>query len=77
MIDTLWIWNDYLLPMLILQKPDLFTIPVATMSMFSEYTKQWDLGMAALAMGIIPILVFFLLLQKQVVEGITAGSIKT
>lgn len=77
MIDTLWIWNDYLLPMLILQAPHLHTIPVATMSLFSEYTKQWDLGMAALAMGILPVLVFFLLLQKQIVEGITAGAIKT
>lgn len=75
-LNTLAIWNDYLLPSLILQKPDLRTIPLATFSFFSEYTKQWDLALPALVLGITPIIVFFLFLQRYIVEGIAAGSVK-
>lgn len=76
-LNTLWIWNDYLLPLLVLQDPDLRTIPLATSSFFAQYTKQWDMGLAALVMGgIAPIVVFFLFLQKHIIKGIAAGSIK-
>ena len=75
-LNTLAIWNDYLLPSLILQKPDLRTIPLATFSFFSEYTKQWDLALPALVLGITPVIVFFLFLQRYIVEGIAAGSVK-
>lgn len=76
MLNSLWIWNDYLLPSLVLHKPQLQTIPLATYSFFGQYTKQWDLAMAALALGIAPIIVFFLALQKHIIVGITAGSVK-
>ncbi|PTX47114.1 raffinose/stachyose/melibiose transport system permease protein [Melghirimyces profundicolus] len=76
MIDTLWIWNDFLLPLLILQKPEVHTIPLAVMSLFSEYLKQWDLALAALVLCILPMFVFFKFLQKHILEGITAGSVK-
>ncbi|WP_163537564.1 carbohydrate ABC transporter permease [Gracilibacillus sp. YIM 98692] len=75
-LNTLWIWNDYLLPLLVLQDPELRTIPLATSSFFAQYTKQWDMGLAALVMGIAPIIVFFLFLQKHIIKGIAAGSIK-
>ncbi|MFN7251564.1 MAG: carbohydrate ABC transporter permease [Anaerobacillus sp.] len=75
-LNTLWIWNDYLLPMLVLQDPDLRTIPLAASSFFAQYTKQWDMGLAALMLGIMPIIVFFLFLQKHIIKGIASGSIK-
>lgn len=75
-LNTLWIWNDYLLPLLVLQDAELKTIPLATSSFFAQYTKQWDMGLAALVMGIAPIIVFFLFLQKHIIKGIAAGSIK-
>jgi raffinose/stachyose/melibiose transport system permease protein len=75
-LNTLWIWNDYLLPSLILNNPDLRTIPLSTYSFFGQYTKQWDLGLAALVLGVLPIVLFFLFLQKHIIEGITAGSVK-
>ncbi|MBD8070623.1 carbohydrate ABC transporter permease [Bacillus sp. PS06] len=75
-LNTLWIWNDFLLPMLVLQDADLRTIPLATSSFFAQYTKQWDMGLAALVLGITPVIIFFLFLQKHIIKGIAAGSIK-
>ena len=51
-LNTLWIWNDYLLPSLILQSPIMRTIPIATFAFFGQYTKQWDLALPALVLGI-------------------------
>jgi raffinose/stachyose/melibiose transport system permease protein len=76
LLNSLWIWNDFLLPSLILSSKTLQTIPLATYSFFGQYTKQWDMALAALVMGVLPIIVLFLAMQKQIVEGITAGSVK-
>lgn len=75
-LNTLWIWNDYLLPLLVLQDAELRTIPLAASSFFAQYTKQWDMGLAALVLAITPIIIFFLFLQKHIIKGIASGSIK-
>ncbi|SDG04902.1 carbohydrate ABC transporter membrane protein 2, CUT1 family [Fontibacillus panacisegetis] len=75
-LNTLWVWNDYLLPSLILQRPEMRTIPLATFSFFGQYTKQWDIALPALVLGIAPVIIFFLALQRYIVEGIAAGSVK-
>lgn len=75
-LNSLWIWNDYLLPSLVLSSPELRTIPLATFSFFGQYTKQWDLALAGLTLSVLPIVIFFLSLQRHIVEGITAGSVK-
>ena len=75
-LNTLWIWNDYLLPSLILQSQELRTIPIATFAFFGQYTKQWDLALPALVMGIMPVIIFFLFMQKYIIEGITQGAVK-
>ncbi|GMK44283.1 MULTISPECIES: carbohydrate ABC transporter permease [Paenibacillus] len=76
-LNGLWIWNDYLLPVLIIgSNKDLTTIPLAITRFFGQYTKQWDLALAGLTMGIMPIIVMFLMLQKHIIEGISSGSLK-
>lgn len=75
-LNTLWIWNDYLLPLLVLQDAELRTIPLATSSFFAQYTKQWDMGLASLVLGITPVIIFFLFLQRHIIKGIAQGSIK-
>ncbi|MCE3203326.1 carbohydrate ABC transporter permease [Paenibacillus sonchi] len=76
-LNTLWIWNDYLLPVLVIGgNKDLTTLPVAVTKFFGQYTKKWDLALAGLVMAITPILLFFLSLQRYIVEGVTAGSVK-
>lgn len=76
-LNGLWIWNDYLLPVLVIgANKDLTTIPLAVTRFFGQYTKQWDLALAGLTMSVTPILAVFLLLQKNIVEGISSGSLK-
>lgn len=75
-LNSLWIWNDFLLPSLILTSPDLRTIPLSTYSFFGQYTKQWDMALAALVLGVAPLVIFFFGLQKHIIEGITTGSVK-
>ena len=76
-LNTLWIWNDYLLPVLVIGgNKDLTTLPVAVTKFFGQYTKKWDLALPGLVMAITPILIFFLSLQKYIVEGVTSGSVK-
>jgi raffinose/stachyose/melibiose transport system permease protein len=75
-LNSLWIWNDYLLPSLVLNSPELRTIPLGTFSFFGQYTKQWDLALAALVLSVLPIVIFFLAMQRHIIEGITAGSVK-
>jgi len=75
-LNSLWIWNDFLLPLLIIPTENMRTIPLAVNAFFSQYTKQWDLAMAALVMGVIPVVIVFISLQKHIIEGITVGSVK-
>ncbi len=74
-LNVLWIWNDYLLPVLVVNNT-FTTIPIAIQKFFGQYTRKWDLAMAALTLSALPIIVFFFSLQKYIVEGITAGSVK-
>jgi raffinose/stachyose/melibiose transport system permease protein len=74
-LNTLWIWNDFLLPSIVLGNK-IRTIPLATFSFFGEYMKQWHLALAGLVLGITPLLIFFFAAQKHIIKGITSGSIK-
>ncbi|GGJ02300.1 carbohydrate ABC transporter permease [Paenibacillus hunanensis] len=75
-LDVLWIWNDYLLPSLVLLSPDYRTLPLSTYNFFSSYSVDFSPLMAGLIMTIIPVLVMYLFLQKQIIKGITEGALK-
>jgi len=76
LLNSLWIWNDFLLPLLVLHSADIRTIPLQTYSFFGQYTKQWDLALAGLVLGVAPMVAFFLLMQKHIIAGISAGAVK-
>lgn len=76
LLKTIWCWNEYMLALLILQKPYMRTIQLSINTLFSEYRQQWDIALPALFMAIIPALVFFLFMQRKIIEGIVAGSVK-
>ncbi len=76
-LQTLWIWNDFLLPLLVLFDESIRTIPLGIFSFFGQYLNQWDSALATLIMGMVPIIIFFLILQNYIIKGITAGSIKS
>jgi raffinose/stachyose/melibiose transport system permease protein len=76
-LNGIWIWNDYLLPLLILGKGNrIMTIPLAVSNFAGAYVKQWDLILTAILMAMIPIVVLFLVAQKSIIKGMVAGSIK-
>lgn len=75
-LDVLWIWNDYLLPSLVLLSPSLKTLPLSTYTFFSSYSVDFSPLMAGLVMTIIPVLVMYLFLQNQIIKGITEGALK-
>lgn len=75
-LNTMWIWNDYLLPYLLLDSNHR-TIPIAIQYLRGGYGSL-DMGamMAMLTLAIIPIVVFYLTCQKHIIKGVTAGAIK-
>lgn len=75
-LNTIWIWNDYLLPSLVINKKGIQTIPLRMFYFFGEYTKQWHLALAGLTLAIIPVIIFYFVAQKHIIKGITAGSVK-
>lgn len=75
-LDVIWIWNDYLLPSLVISKKALRTIPLSTASFFGQFTIQWNLAMAGLTLTIIPVIIFYLLAQKHIIKGVAAGAVK-
>lgn len=73
-LNVLWIWNDYLLPYLILGKP--LTIPLSQMYFYGQYNQQWHLIMAGFVVSTIPVVIFFLFMQKYIINGIASGAVK-
>ena len=75
-LDVIWIWNDYLLPSLVLSSKANRTIPLSTFSFFGQFTIQWNMAMAALTLTIIPVVIFYLCAQKYIIKGVAAGAVK-
>jgi raffinose/stachyose/melibiose transport system permease protein len=75
-LNTMWIWNDYLLPYLVIGT-NYRTIPIAVQYLLGGYGSI-DMGamMAMLVLSIVPIVIFYLLLQKYIIEGVVAGAVK-
>lgn len=76
-LQTMWIWNDFLLPYLVLDLKKYKTIPIIIQSMKGSYGRV-DMGaiMACLVMAVIPVIVFFIAAQKYIIEGVAAGAVK-
>lgn len=74
-LNALWIWNDFLLPSLTLFQNDR-TLPLSTFSFFGRYTSDYGLAMAGLALTISPMIVFYIVMQRKIINGITEGSLK-
>ena len=76
-LQTMWIWNDYLLPYLVLNLKKYITIPIAVQYLKGGYGSV-DMGamMACLVMAIIPIIIFYLFCQRYIIEGVVAGAVK-
>lgn len=76
-LNGIWIWNDYLLPLLLLGVGnDIQTLPIAVANFAGSYTRQWDMILTSALMVIAPVVILFLLAQKQIMKGMVEGAIK-
>jgi len=76
-LNGIWIWNDYLLPLLVLgSNGAVQTIPLAVTAFVGSYLKQWDLILTSAMLAMLPIIVLFLFAQKYIIKGMVEGSIK-
>lgn len=76
-LNGIWIWNDFLLPLLLLGKGNAIqTIPLAVSNFAGAYVKQWDMILTSTLLAIIPVLIFFILGQKHIIKGMVEGAVK-
>ncbi len=76
-LEIMWVWNDYLLPYLVLDRTKYMTIPIHIQYLKGSYGSV-DLGatMALILLSIIPVIVFYLTCQKHIIKGVAAGAVK-
>lgn len=76
-LQAMWIWNDYLLPSLVLNINKYKTIPIAVQFLKQSHGQvDWGAMMAVLVLAIVPIVIFYIICQKYIIEGVLAGAVK-
>ena len=76
-INAMWMWNDFLLPLLILGgSRDAQTLQLAAYNFFGQYKIEWNYAMAGVLLTMIPAIVIYLILQKYIIKGMVAGAVK-
>lgn len=75
-LNSLAFWNDFLLPSLVLTDKKLLTLPLSTYSFYGTYSADYGKIMAGLLLCVIPILILYVVLQKQIISGVVAGAVK-
>jgi raffinose/stachyose/melibiose transport system permease protein len=76
-IDVMWIWNDFLLPLLMVNgSPSTKTLTLAAYTFVGQYTSDWQYAMTAMVMAVLPSIIVFIFLQKYIVKGVVAGAVK-
>ncbi len=76
-LDVMWIWNDFLLPLLMVNSsPKTKTLVLSAYTFVGQFNTQWHYAMTAMVLAVLPSIIFFILLQKNIVEGVVAGAVK-
>lgn len=75
-LDALWAWNEFNISLLVLQKNEVKTIPMQQYVFFGQHSSDYNMAFAAAVISMIPIVIFFLISQKHIIEGMTAGAVK-
>lgn len=76
-LDVMWIWNDFLLPLLMVNSSNATkTLVLAAYTFVGQFNTQWHYAMAAMVLTVLPSIIIFILLQKYIVEGVVAGAVK-
>jgi raffinose/stachyose/melibiose transport system permease protein len=73
---TLWTWNDFVNPLIILGSSDYYTITIGVYRAIGQYVQKWEDVFAIVLLAILPIIVFYIFMQKRFISGLTAGALK-
>lgn len=74
--NVLWIWNDFLLPLIMISKNKKYTLLLSTNTLFGQYSSDWTAILSALILAALPVIVFYAFFQKSILKGISDGAIK-
>ena len=74
-LQFLGAWNEFLLALIFIRNPALRTIPLGLQAFFFEYSVEWGYLFAALAMATVPVIVVYVVMQRQFIKGLTAGAV--
>ncbi len=74
--NVLWVWNDFLLPLIVLSSNKKYTLLLSTNTLFGQYSSDWTAILSALILAAIPVIGFYALFQKQILKGIADGAVK-
>lgn len=76
-LDVMWIWNDFLLPLLMVNSsPSSKTLVLAAYNFVGSLNTKWHYALAAMVLAVLPSVIVFILLQRYIVEGVVAGAVK-
>lgn len=77
-LNALWIWNDFQMPLMILNKlPDTWTLPLFQYNFKSQYSFDFNMAFASYLIAMVPVMIAYFAAQKNIVEGLTAGAVKS
>lgn len=75
-LQFLFVWNEFALALVLLRKSELFTLPIEISKVQGQYMTPWNIVATTVICSIIPVLVVYMIFQKQFVAGLTAGALK-
>ena len=76
-LDVMWIWNDFLLPLLMVNgRPETKTLVLSAYTFVGQFNTQWHYAMTAMVLTVLPSIIIFIALQRNIVQGVVAGAIK-
>ncbi|MGD1820252.1 MAG: carbohydrate ABC transporter permease [Pleomorphochaeta sp.] len=74
--NLLWIWNDFLLPLIVISDNKKYTLLLSTNTLFGQYSSDWTAILSSLILAAIPVIVFYSIFQKEILKGISDGALK-
>lgn len=74
--NVLWVWNDFLLPLIVISNNKKYSLLLSTNTLFGQYSSDWTAILSALILAAIPVIIFYSIFQKQILKGIADGAVK-
>jgi len=75
-LNFMWVWNDFQLPLYLLNSPSLYTLPLSVYNFFGQYNRNWNLVCADMVLVSVPVVIIYFVAQRYIISGMTAGAVK-